>query len=173
MMHRAWSSIKISKSRGTKKIANFDPKWTFPDCNSSLNSPMDLKWCTKLNVVKNCHVVFRGHPSNCKVTRTEQQTIWNQFEITRPVAAIKFLRFARLCCKIFVYRIHFIHNMSRIVPLMIGLRWFNCLIKTLVTISVLFFRRTLIIFFFRCGLGPFYFWICRHLKLVSIMCPSY
>ena len=34
-----------------KKIADFDPNWAFPDCNSSLNSPMALKWCTKLDVV--------------------------------------------------------------------------------------------------------------------------
>ena len=32
------------------KIADFDPNWAFPDCNPSLNSPMVLKWCTKLNV---------------------------------------------------------------------------------------------------------------------------
>ena len=27
-----------------------DPDWAFPDCNSSLNSPMRTKWCTKLEV---------------------------------------------------------------------------------------------------------------------------
>ena len=37
--------------RGDKKIADFDPYWVFPDCNSSLNSPMDFKWCTKFDVV--------------------------------------------------------------------------------------------------------------------------
>ena len=59
MMHKAWSSIeevpycflrssiKFQGHTG-KKIANFDPNWVFPDCNSSLSSPMDLKWCTKL-----------------------------------------------------------------------------------------------------------------------------
>ena len=35
-----------------------------------------------------------GHPSNFKVTQAEKSTIWIQFEITRPVAAIKSLRFA-------------------------------------------------------------------------------
>ena len=34
-----------------QKIADFDPNIVFPDCNSSLNSPMALKWCTKLNVL--------------------------------------------------------------------------------------------------------------------------
>ena len=34
-----------------KKITNCDPNWAFTDCNSSLNSPMALKWCTTLYVV--------------------------------------------------------------------------------------------------------------------------
>ena len=44
------SSIKFQGHTG-QKIANFDWNWAFPDCNSSFNSPMALKWCTKLNVV--------------------------------------------------------------------------------------------------------------------------
>ena len=32
------------------KIVEFDLDWAFPDCNSSLNSPMARKWCTKLEV---------------------------------------------------------------------------------------------------------------------------
>ena len=45
------SSIKFQGHVGQKKITNFDPNWAFPDCNSSLTSAMDLKWCTKLDVV--------------------------------------------------------------------------------------------------------------------------
>ena len=60
---------QISRSHGYK-IAEFDPDWAFPDCNSSLNSPMATKWCTKLEVaLKRCPIVFQGHPSNFKVTR--------------------------------------------------------------------------------------------------------
>ena len=56
---------------------------------------MDLKWCSKLDVVwKKCPIVFRGHPSNFTVTRAEKLRIWIQFEITWQVAAIKSLRFA-------------------------------------------------------------------------------
>ena len=33
-----------------KKIVAFDPNLAFPDHNSSLNSPMVMKWCTKLEV---------------------------------------------------------------------------------------------------------------------------
>ena len=52
------------------KLVEFDPDWAFPDCNSSLNSPMAKKWCTKLEVaLKRCPIVFEGHPSNFKVTR--------------------------------------------------------------------------------------------------------
>ena len=59
MMHKAWcwlgevpycfsrSSVKC-QGHTAKKIMDFDSNWTFPDCNSSLNSPMSTKWCTKL-----------------------------------------------------------------------------------------------------------------------------
>ena len=73
------SSIKFQGHTGWK-IANFDPNWAFLDCNCSLNSPMGLKWCTTLDVVqKRCRIVFRGHPSNLKVTWTEKSMIWMQF----------------------------------------------------------------------------------------------
>ena len=52
------------------KIVEFDPDWVFPDCNASLNSPMAMKCCTKLEVAwKRCPIVFQGHPSNFKVAR--------------------------------------------------------------------------------------------------------
>ena len=88
------SFLKFQGHAGQKYI-NFDPNWAFRDCNSSLNSLMDLKWCTKLDVIYNVDEVpywFLGHPSSFKVTK--KSTIWIQFEITRPVAAIKSLRFA-------------------------------------------------------------------------------
>ena len=60
MMHKAWSSIEEMpycfprssiKFHTGQKIAEFVPNWVFPDCNFSFNTPMDLKWCTKLDVV--------------------------------------------------------------------------------------------------------------------------
>ena len=108
MVHKAWSSIEevpfcfrrssiIFQGHKGWHITNFDPNWAFLDCKSSLNSPMDLKWRTRLDIVyKKCPIVFPGHPSNFTVTRAEKLTIWIQFEITRPVAAIKSLRFALL-----------------------------------------------------------------------------
>ena len=60
--------IKFQGHMG-QKITNCGPNWAFLDLNSSLTSLMDLKWCTKLDVVqKRCPTVFQGHPSNLKVT---------------------------------------------------------------------------------------------------------
>ena len=75
------SSIKFQGNTG-QKIANyFYLNWAFPDCNFSLNSPMDLKSCTKLDVLyKRCPIIFQGHPSNFKVTRAEKLMIWIKFE---------------------------------------------------------------------------------------------
>ena len=80
-MHIAWccleevpycfsrSSVKF-QGHMALKIIEFDPDLAFPDCNSSLNSPMAKKWCTKFEVaLKRCPIVFQGHPSNFKVTR--------------------------------------------------------------------------------------------------------
>ena len=41
------SNFKVTR---LTKIVEFDPDWAFPDWNSSLNSPMATKWCTKLEV---------------------------------------------------------------------------------------------------------------------------
>ena len=61
MIYKAWSSIEdvpyCFSSRSSikfqghtgQKIASFDQNWAFLDCNSTLNSPMGLKWCTKLD----------------------------------------------------------------------------------------------------------------------------
>ena len=87
MMHKAWSSIEevpycFSRSsvkfQGhiALKIVKFDSNWAFPDCNSSLNSPMAMKCCTKLETAKKrCPIVFQGHPSNFKVTRDKTSPI--------------------------------------------------------------------------------------------------
>ena len=40
---------QISRSHDSKN-RKFDLDWAFPDCNSSLNSPMATKWCTKLEI---------------------------------------------------------------------------------------------------------------------------
>ena len=97
MMHRAWSSIVevpycFSKSyvkfqgHTALKIVEFDPNWVFPDSNSSLNSPMAMKCCTKRETAKErCPIVFQGHPSNFKVTRDKTSPILTQIGRFRTV----------------------------------------------------------------------------------------
>ena len=43
------SSVKV-QGHTALKIVEFDPDWPFPECNSSLNSPMGTKCYTKLEV---------------------------------------------------------------------------------------------------------------------------
>ena len=97
MMHKAWSSIEevpycFSRSSvkfqgyTALKIVKFDPNWAFPDCNSSLNSPMAMKCCTKLETAKErCPIVFQGHPSNFKVTRDKTSPILTQIGRFRTI----------------------------------------------------------------------------------------
>ena len=97
MMHKAWSSseeVPYCFSRSSVKfqghtaleIVEFDPNWAFPDCNSSLKSPMATKWCTKLEVaLKRCPVVFQGHPSNSKVIWDKTSPILTQIGRCRTI----------------------------------------------------------------------------------------
>ena len=97
MMHRAWSSIvevpycfsrSYIKFQGhtALKIDEFHPNWAFPDTNSSLNSPMAMKFCTKLETAKEmCPIVFQGHPSNFKVTRDKTSPILTQIGRFRTI----------------------------------------------------------------------------------------
>ena len=97
MMHKAWRSIEevpycfsrsYVKFQGHRalKIVEFDPNWAFPDSNSSLNSPMAMKCCTKLETAKErCPIVFQGHPSNFKVTRDKTSPILTQIGRFRTI----------------------------------------------------------------------------------------
>ena len=69
------SSVKF-RGHTAKKIVDFDPNWAFPDCISSLISPMAMKWCTKLEAAwERCAIVFQGHLSNFKVARDKKLPI--------------------------------------------------------------------------------------------------
>ena len=90
MMHKAWSSneeVPYCFSRSSVKfqghmalkIVEFDSNWAFPDCNSSLNWPMAMKCCTKLETAKErCPIVLQGHPANFKVTQDKTSLILTQ-----------------------------------------------------------------------------------------------
>ena len=114
MMHRAWSSIvevpycfsrSYVKFQGhtALKIIEFDPNWAFPDCNSSLNLPMAMKCCTKLEIAKErCPIVFQGHPSNFKVTRDKTSPILTQIGHFRTIGRSQLSNPSDLpCSKIF------------------------------------------------------------------------
>ena len=97
MIHRAWSSIAgvpycFSRPHvkfqvhTALKIVEFDPNWVFPDSNPSLNSPMAMKCCTKLETAKErCPIVFQGHLSNFKVTRDKTSPILTQIGRFRTI----------------------------------------------------------------------------------------
>ena len=100
MLHKAWrsieevpycfwrSSVKFQGHTALKSLA-FDPDWAFLDCNFSLNSPMAMKWCIKLEATqKRCRIVFQGHPSNFKVTRDNKSTILTRIESFRTVTLV-------------------------------------------------------------------------------------
>ena len=96
-MHRAWSTIVevphcISRSyvkfqgHTALKIVKFDPNWAFPDCYSSLNSPMAMKCYTKLETAKErCPIVVQGHPSSFKVTRYKTSPMLTQIGRFRTI----------------------------------------------------------------------------------------
>ena len=120
MMHKAWSSIEevpycfsmsSVKFQGhtALKSVEFDPNWAFPDCNSSLNSPMAMKCCTKLETAKErCPVVFQGHPSNFKVTRDKASPILTQIGRFRTIGRSQLSNPSDLPCsrmKMFEFRL--------------------------------------------------------------------
>ena len=78
------SNFKVTRD---KEIADFDLNREFPDCNSSLNSPMDYDemmqkaWCC-LEEVPYC---FEGHPSNFKITRNKKSPILTRIGRFRTV----------------------------------------------------------------------------------------
>ena len=89
------SSVTFQAHTG-QKIVNFHPNFGFPDCNTSLNWPMAIKWCTKLEVAKKRGpTVFQGHQSNFKVTQGKTLLIFTQiwcFQTVTPVWMNSFYR---------------------------------------------------------------------------------
>ena len=96
MRHIFFKVIRqISRSPGTKN-ACFGWNWAFSDCNSTCNSPMATKWCTKLKVAqKKCHIVFQCQSSNLKVTRDKKSPILTRIERFRTVTPVSILWWLR------------------------------------------------------------------------------
>ena len=66
------SNYKVTR---LKKIVIFYPNWAFPDCNSSLNSQMATKWCTKLEVAL----------KRCPIVSCDQTALWMVFSVCPSV----------------------------------------------------------------------------------------
>ena len=79
------SSVKF-QGHTALKIVEFHSNWVFPDSYSSLNSPMAIKCCTKLETAKErCPIVFQGHPSNFKVTWDKTSAILTEIGRFRTI----------------------------------------------------------------------------------------
>ena len=116
MMHKAWSSIEemsycFSRSsvkfqgHTALKTVEFDPNWAFPDCNSSLNSPMAMKCCTKIETaMERTPIVFQGQPSNFKVTRDKTSPILTQIGRFRTIGRSQLSNPSDLSCSISKHR---------------------------------------------------------------------
>ena len=117
MMHKAWRSTEevpycFSRSyikfqgHTALKIVEFDPNWAFPDSNSSLNSPMAMKCCTKLETIKErCPIVFQGHPSNFKVTRDKTSPILTQIGHFWTIGRSQLSNLSDLPCFFYIYHL--------------------------------------------------------------------
>ena len=133
MMRRAWSSIVevpygFSRSyvkfqgHAALKIVKFDPNWAFPDSNSSLNSPMAMKCCTKLETAKErCPIVFQGHPSNFKVTWYKTSPILTQIGRFRTIGRSQLSNPSDLPCSQF--NRHVLHSRERNIMFLSALWW--------------------------------------------------
>ena len=132
-MHKAWSSIEevpycfsrsYVKFQGhiALKIVEFDSNWVFPDRNSSLNSPMAMKCCTKLETAKKrCPIVFQGHPSNFKVTRDKTSVILTQIGRFRTIGWSQLSNLSDLPC---FFISLWICDMARLLRGSFDSRWF-------------------------------------------------
>ena len=73
-----------------KKSSNWPQIGRFRTLNSSLNTPMATKWCTKLEVaLKKCPIVFQGHPSNLKVIQLKKSSNLTQIGRFRTLTQVR------------------------------------------------------------------------------------
>ena len=115
MMHRPWSSIVevpycFSRSNvkfqghTALKIVKSYRNWAFLDSNSSLNSLMVMKCCTKLETAKErCPIVFQSHPSNFKVTRDKTSPLLTRIGRFRTIGRSQLSNPSDLPCFVVVW----------------------------------------------------------------------
>ena len=86
-------------SRSLNGNIEFDPNWAFPDCNSSLNSPMmAMKCCTSLkqqrrdalcSSIPRSSIKFQGHTAKTSPILTQigrfRTKLWNRFALVLEI----------------------------------------------------------------------------------------
>ena len=73
----------------------------FADRNSSLNLPMAVKWCTKLEAAyKRCPVVFQDHLLNFKVTWDKKLLVLNRFRCLGCNSSLNSQMVTKWCTKL-------------------------------------------------------------------------
>ena len=114
MLHKDWSSIEevpycfwksSVKFQGhtAKKIVDLDLDWVFPDCNSSLNSLMAMKCCTKLETAKErCPFVSKVIHQISRSHRTKHHRFWPKLGFSGLKAGRSF-QIPQICLVQFVY----------------------------------------------------------------------
>ena len=113
MMHKAWSGIEevpycFSRSyvklqgHTAKKIVDFDPAWAFPGCNSSLNSPMAMKCCTKLESKEEMpycfprsSIKFQGHTGQ-NITNFDPNCAFPDYSLVATFKSLRFVLFFKV-----------------------------------------------------------------------------
>ena len=127
MMHRPWSSIVevpycFSRSNvkfqghTALKIVKFYRNWAFLDSNSSLNSLMVMKCCTKLETAKErCPIVFQSHPSNFKVTRDKTSSLLTRIGRFRTIGRSQLSNPSDLPCCRYNLQIYYIWSYLQVL----------------------------------------------------------
>ena len=141
MMHRPWSSIVevpycFSRSNvkfqghTALKIVKFYRNWAFLDSNSSLNSLMVMKCCTKLETAKErCPIVFQSHPSNFKVTRDKTSPLLTRIGRFRTIGRSQLSNPSDLPCFVWItlFWSCVLHGVDKCLWYLHGIRGMSCL----------------------------------------------
>ena len=95
-MHKGWwgieegpycfprLSVKCQGHEGQNKSPIFHPNLVFPDCNSSLNSPMAMRWCTNLKLHRRVALLFFNIIRQIsRSPGTKNRRFWPEFGVSR------------------------------------------------------------------------------------------
>ena len=163
MMHRPWSSIVevpycFSRSNvkfqghTALKIVKFYRNWAFLDSNSSLNSLMVMKCCTKLETAKErCPIVFQSHPSNFKVTRDKTSPLLTRIGRFRTIGRSQLSNPSDLPC---FYSVSGWHGFGSVTQVCFGISVSNFMCMSFVAVG----RSLTIVSYVAFKMAALWFW---------------